>query len=512
MSRPLVLAALLAFALVGLAPLGCMLIRVEGADLGGLLDARTLALLGRTAWIGAWAAALALVLGLPFGFLVARTDIPGARFLRQAGLVPLLIPPLILAMTMSAVWPDLRGASAIVLVLGVSAFPLVAVFSARACERIDARREDAALLAGGLRAALAMELPLVLPAALSGACMAFVLAINDFAVPDYITSIGPKYNVYADEVFASWQSVHAPGKAVAAALPLFGLTLLVLLPALLLRKRGALATYDGDFRRPEALALGAWRWPAFLAAAALLGLTALLPLLRLAWEAGGGQRGWSPAHLGASFARAIDVGRSDLQRSLLYAGSAALLSLLPALVLGHALERWRRGGWLEPLVVAPIALPAILLGIGYIALWNQAWSAQLYASGALVVMLFLGRFLCFPVLAARGATAMLDARLEEAAQLAGAGPLRRLGSIVQPALRTSLLGGAALVFVFGMRELDAAILVPAANGTAMFRVYNAIHFGRDDFVAALALLIVFFILLPGILWSAFGRERWELAA
>src|SRR5690349_12116861 len=308
MSRPLVLAALLAFALVGLAPLGCMMLRIEGADLGGGLDARTLALLGRTAWIGAGAAALAFVLGLPFGFLVARTDIPGARFLRQAGLVPLLIPPVILAMTMSVVWTGVRGASAIVLVLGVSAFPLVAVFTARAFERIDARREDAALLAGGLRAALAMELPLVLPAALSGACMAFVLAINDFAVPDYITSIGSKYNVYADEVFASWQSVHAPGKAVAAALPLLGLTLLVLLPALLLRRRGALATYDGDFRRPEALALGAWRWPAFLAAAALLGLTALLPILRLAWEAGGGPRGWSPAHLAASFARALDVG------------------------------------------------------------------------------------------------------------------------------------------------------------------------------------------------------------
>jgi len=512
MSRPLVLAALLAFALVGLAPLGCMMLRIEGADLAGGLAARTLALLGRTAWIGAGAAALAFVLGLPFGFLVARTDIPGARFLRQAGLVPLLIPPVILAMTMSVVWTGVRGASAIVLVLGVSAFPLVAVFTARAFERIDARREDAALLAGGLRAALAMELPLVLPAALSGACMAFVLAINDFAVPDYITSIGSKYNVYADEVFASWQSVHAPGKAVAAALPLLGLTLLVLLPALLLRRRGALATYDGDFRRPEALALGAWRWPAFLAAAALLGLTALLPILRLAWEAGGGPRGWSPAHLAASFARALDVGRGDLQRSLLFAGSAAVLSLLPALALGHALERSRRGGWFEALVVAPLALPAILLGIGYIALWNNAWSTQFYASGALVVMLFLGRFLCFPVLAARGATAMLDARLEEAAQLAGAGPLRRLCSVVQPAVRTSLLGGAALVFVFGMRELDAAILVPAANGTAMFRVYNAIHFGRDDFVAALALLVVFFILLPGVLWSAFGRERWEVAA
>jgi iron(III) transport system permease protein len=63
-----------------------------------------------------------------------------------------------------------------------------------------------------------------------------------------------------------------------------------------------------------------------------------------------------------------------------------------------------------------------------------------------------------------------------------------------------------------MRELDAAVLVPAANGTAMFRVYNAIHFGRDDFVAALALLVIFLILLPGILWATFARDRAEDAA
>ncbi len=229
-----------------------------------------------------------------------------------------------------------------------------------------------------------------------------------------------------------------------------------------------------------------------------------------AWEAGGA-RGFGFERLGQSFARAIGHG-ADLQRSLLYAGSAALVSLVPGLVLGHALQRSRASRWLEPLVLAPLAVPAILFGIGCIALWNHPATGAFYSSGFLVVLLLVGRFACLPVLAAAGATAMLDPRLEEAARLAHAGPLRRLVSIVQPALRPSLLGGAALVFVFGMRELDAAILVPAANGTAMFRVYNAIHFGRDDFVAALALLIVFFILLPGILWSAFGRERAEASA
>ena len=75
----------------------------------------------------------------------------------------------------------------------------------------DPRQEEAALLAGGLRAALRVELPLVLPSALFAACFAFVLAINDFAVPDYVSSIGPKWNVYADEVFASWRSAKETG-------------------------------------------------------------------------------------------------------------------------------------------------------------------------------------------------------------------------------------------------------------------------------------------------------------
>jgi len=506
MSRLLILISAALLVLAGLAPIAVMFGRLGLEDFEGLLDARTLALLGRTLTVGFGATALALVLGLPFGFLVARTDLPLRRTLRHLGFVPLLVPPVILAMATAVMWQDVRGAPIVILVLGVGTFPLVAAFSARAFERIDARREEAALLCGGLKAALRMELPLVLPAALCGACFAFVLAINDFAVPDYVASIGRKYNVYADEIFASWQSVHTPGKAVAAALPLIALTLLALVPALWLRRRGSLASWDGEFQRPAALRLGRARWPLFALAAGLIVLVALVPIGRLLWEAGGGARGWSFDGLQAAFARGIELGRNDLQRSLLYAGGAALLSVVPALVLGHTLERWRAGPWLEALVLLPIAVPAILFGIGYIALWSSDATQAFYGSGWLVVLLEFGRFLAFPLLAVTGATALLDRRLEEAGQLAGASPTERWRRIVAPAVGPALLGGATLVFVFGMRELDAAILVPAANGTAMFRVYNAIHFGRDDFVAALALLVIFLILLPGILWATFARQ------
>jgi len=142
--------------------------------------------------------------------------------------------------------------------------------------------------------------------------------------------------------------------------------------------------------------------------------------------------------------------------------------------------------------------------------WNHAATARFYDGGGLVVVRLAGRFVAFPVLLMSGAVAMLDVSLEEAGRTAGVGPARRLARIVAPSLRSSLVGGWILVFVFALRELDSTILVPAANHTAMFRVFNAVHFGRDEFVAALALMLIFLILLPGTLWSLFARRRLEV--
>jgi iron(III) transport system permease protein len=230
----------------------------------------------------------------------------------------------------------------------------------------------------------------------------------------------------------------------------------------------------------------------------------------LIWEAGGGPRGFEARHLGRSFGLALTRSRDDLRNSIEWSLAAATLAVPIGLVVGHFLERARRGRWLEPLTLAPIAVPAILFGIGMIVLWNHDWSASFYDGGALVVLLLFGRFAAFPILVSSGAVAALDPKLEEAAQMAGAGPLRRLVAIVAPSLRSSLLGGWVLVFVLALRELDATILVPAANHTAMFRIFNQVHFGRDDFVAAMALLLVFLIVLPGLLWSLFARSRLEL--
>lgn len=525
MSRGLVVSALLIYALFGLVPLAAMALRIEGADWLGIFDERTLSLLSRTIQLGVGAAGIALLVGLPFGFLVARTDLPGAALLRVIGVVPLLIPPLFLAMTWCVVLPDLRGAPAATSLLGLSTFPLVGIFAARAFERIDARQEEAALVAGGLRAVLRMELPLVLPAAFAGACLAFAFAINDFGVPDYVSSVGVKFNVYADEVMFNWVQIREPGKPVATALPLILLTLGALVPALALRRRGAMATLAGDFKRPEALSLGAWRWPCWCFAWLLLLLGAGVPIGRLLWEAGNMPRhlavegassldsiaaGWGTFQesLGLAFERA----RGDLANSLMFSLAAAIVATPLGLILGHAIER--TGGWrgraLELATLLPIGAPALLFSIGIIAVWNHDATAALYDSAWMGPMLLVGRFSVFAVLISAGGVASLDKRLEEAAELAGAGPARRMGSIVAPALKGSLGGAFVIVFVLAMRDLDSAILVPAMNKTAIFRAFNGVHFGRDSYVAALSLLLIFAVLTPGLLWTLLTKRRLEV--
>ncbi|MEM1451579.1 MAG: ABC transporter permease subunit [Planctomycetota bacterium] len=609
-SRALVLVALAVFGVLALGPVAIMGQRIaaEPAALESLGDPRVIDLLVRTVLLGLGAAGIALAIGLPFGFLVARTNVFGASALRALGIVPILLPPIMLAMTWTMLLP-LRGPWMCAFILGVSSFPLVSLFAARAAERIDARREEAALLTGGLRAVVRMELPLVLRPALGGALLAFIVAINEFALPDYVSSVGKKFNVYAGEVFSSWQVDGNEARAVVKAIPIVALTLIALVPILVAR-RGRSETIDASFQRPSPLRLGRWRLPATLFCLAAVTVGALLPLGRLAYESGGGSRvfsgvsirrmGWTQGggaaqnmpttapptaaatsadarkeavravqaaaraaagqdpidpkantvaqatplqrrrsvdfnapevkateaakkgddvsdfgqgwprfreNLVKAFVRALDLSRGSLISSLLFALIAATIALPIALVLGHAVARSRLGPLLTMLAIVPIAVPGTLFGIGTIVLWNHAATASIYDSGALVVLLFAGRFLAVPILICAGAVRSYDARLEESAHLVGAGPIKRLFTVVAPGVWTSLVGSWIVVFALSVRELDAAVLVPAANDTAMFRVFNAVHFGRDDFVSALSLLVVFAILLPGMLWSSFGRTR-----
>jgi len=521
--------ALAVLVLFGILPLAMMSTRlgVDPSALGLLGEPRILDLLGRTLLLGLGVVGLCLLLGVPFGYWIARTNVPGAGLWGALVWVPLCLPPLIMGMSWIEVWPHVRGAPMTIWILGLSYFPLVAAFVAKAARRVDRRQIDAARTVGGWSAQWRMEWSLIAPAAFFGATLAFVFAINDFAVPDYVSSVGSKFNVYADEVFATWQAGQKDSRAIATALPLIAMTLGALWIALKLRRGGSLQSVGSGFQAPARMDLGPWRWLVLGGLLLILTASVFLPVGRLFYEAGlpvpiqaqtaAGQPPaamirppWTLGHTWEAFQTALERCRDNLRASILLAFAAATVALPVAFLLAHAAARSRRGKWILFGSLLPLAAPAILFGIGQIVVWNHPLTQSFYTGDGLVIGMLLGRYLAFPVMALTSAIENLSPRLEEAAALVGTSPMQRMGRIVAPAVLPALAGSWTLVFVFAMRELDAAILVPAANKTVMFRLYNAVHFYRQDYVAALALVTLFVILIPGLLWTLFARRKMEV--
>lgn len=462
-------------------------------------DSRQWTLLAHSLWVAGGAAALALLLGLPYGFLVSQAKIPVRGLFQLLGLLPLLVPPLIAAIAWSGLC-GIQGPWGAIAVFGFSYFPFVWILSARAFERVDRRMEEAAILAGGWRAVARIELPFVLPSAAIGALLVFVFAIADFAVPDYLSTVGPKFSVYADDVFFRWKQADATGEAIAASIPPLFLISLALLTVLRLRQRHGHSLGAG-FLPPQPVALGKLQVPAIAFLLLVLGATLFAPLGRLAYEAGGL----------SSYADALGEAHVDLGTSILLACAAALLATalqtLPALRAAHA----RSGVGMDLGILLPLALPGVLISIGFIRFWNREgfvfdWSDWVYGTKAVVLLLFLARFSAFPFFAGTEAFRAIDPALEEAGATAGLSWGRRFRRVLLPLAFPGLAAGAVLVYLFVMREIDAVALIPSGNRTVMFRIYNYIHFGRDSLIAALCLVSVAFGAVP-VLAASLWRAR-----
>jgi iron(III) transport system permease protein len=499
-------AALALFAVILVLPAGVLLADVlfpEGklsfAVIGTVLnDARQWGLLGNTLFLGVGAGGVAFLLGFPLAFLLARTNLPAKATLSALALGPLFFPPLVHAIAWTGL-TGLRGGLAAILIFGFAYSPVVVVLASRALQRVDARHEEAALLAGGpwLRARIALGA--ALPSALSGAIICFVFAVSDFSVPDYLSSVGPKFNVYADEVFTRWQRAHAAGEAMAAALPPIAAAFVGILGIAWLRRGGRARMVTSQFAEPVPFDLGLLRWPAFLFSISIVGVTFAAPLLRLAWVANSVE----------TLRSALHQARGDWIQTVFASACAALLVAAVASVVAHLAARAKPAGAraLDFAVLLVFAMPALALAVALIRAWNREEPIGLVYDGAGVVVLALAaRTFAFGYFALANGFASLDPSLEDAGRLAGLSLPRRFFSINIPLVRPALATALFLVFLFGMRELDALVILPSGNRSVMFRIYNAIHFNRPEFVAALSLILAFLTALPLALFALLAKR------
>ncbi len=505
-ARPWHCAAFLAVAVAAWMPLWPVALPLLRVDLlGDVLDARTSTLLLRSLWMSAASGLLALLLGWPSAVLASRSDAPGSTLFRTLLPLPLLLPPLMVAQA----WFGLTGMSgpwAAVATFGFCFAPLPALLAVRALSRQSASAHEAALLIGP-RLAWSEMLRTSFPAALGGAVLAAVFAIGDFAVPDYFATVGELFHVYASEIFGNSRT-GGYQQGASASLPLVALGLAAVFMLVRLQESSG-GPDHGAGRLAAPLRLGRARWPAALLLFAILAVLLLAPIGQMIYETGAqgpaSTRTWSEVSANA-FRDAVDAGRGDILRSLAYTGMAGLFTLLVAPLIAHWLlqrQGKKRARVVLALILLPLLVPSVALGFGAIVAFNRAALDSFYTSLFLPALLVAGRFLPIAVLLLMERMRQVPAAQEEAAELCGAPYLVRLFRYRLGPQRSALFLAAGLVVVFGIRELDFAILTHAANRSAAVRYYNALHFSRDNLVAALGLILALLLFLPVMLHAAF---------
>jgi iron(III) transport system permease protein len=466
-----------------------------------LVDSRQRELLLNSTLLGASSAMFASLLGAPLGLLLARANLPAKRLLRIALVIPLIVPPYVLALA----WILFTGSTGLlalatgrdilsnwtysfagaVVVLGLGFYPLSMLATEAAARRVDGYLEEGALLVTNTRRVFwHITMPLIAPMVATAALTIFVLGLSEFGVPGLL-----RVRVFTTEVFTAFAALYNFGAATAIALPLLMVTVIVAVTIKLVIGERFLSARRSVH---PALPLPLGRWRPWVLGGTILVLAASvgLPLIALAYEAGGAKRVTS----------ALQGSGEAIINSLSLATIAATLIVALATLLGYwrgrAQGRWR--GLFDLVLIVIFAVPSTVLGVGLIGLWNRpGLLGEVYASQAIIIISYVARFVTVAALILAVSVRQIPESLEEAAEVAGGSWLRTFGQIVIPNMRTGVIAAWLISFIFAVGELGTTILVaPPGESTLPVRVYTLIANTPSSEVAALALMEIGIILIP----------------
>ncbi|WP_081138783.1 iron ABC transporter permease [Halomonas sp. BC2] len=466
---------------------------------------------------------IALVLGSLFAFVITLTDIRGKAWLVFCFMLPMMIPPQVTALS----WLQLFGpaspllksigmapplgspqplysAEGIALLLGIQSAPLVFLALRTSLMSLPRELVEAARISGARQGQVwgHIILPVTRHGLIAGAAMAFISSLGNFGIPAML-GIPAGYYVLPTLIYQRMANfgtgVLAEMAALSLLIGLLALAGVALQQYWMNRSRFGLGGHGG---RAHDFSLGRWRTGVTTLLIMVLLLILVAPLLALVVSSLVPAMG-VPLSLDTITLNAYHevIGRQGatwraVRNSFWLAGGAALVLMLCSLPLAYRLQRLppRLQQLTLSIIELPYALPGVVLAIACILLFVRPLpliNLALYGTLGLIFVAYLARFLVVCLKPVSASLAQLDPSLEEAAQLAGAGPWRRLATIVMPLIAPSLFAGGLLVFLLAVNELTvSALLWSAGNETLGVLIFNLDEGGESVLASAVAVLVV----------------------
>ena len=442
-------------------------------------------------WVAVMTVILATLLAMPLAYFTVRFDFRGAALIQTLGILPLIMPPFVGAVAMQLLFgrngsinlllqdhlgvtiPFMEGLNGVIFVEGVHYFPFILINVTASLRNIDRAMEEAAqnLGASGFRLFRRIVFPLSMPGYIAGAVLVFVKVFDDLATPLLLN---------VKDMLAPQAYLRVTSMGVADPI---GYVICVILICISIASLGAsyAATAGKDYATVQRGGGGLARRKlgrgeaafAYTIVALILGLV-LAPHLALlllsfatVWSFSPLPDGYTIAH----YARVFSDSGAYIWNTMLYASLAATIDVVVGGAIAYLVLRTRMPfrHWLDGAAMAALAVPGVVLGIGYLRAFYgvQLPGGQSLATFWVMIVLALAiRRLPYALRAADAAIRQISVSLEEAAENLGASKARAVRRILVPLMTGGLLAGFVTSFATAAVELSATLMLVQTNADA----------------------------------------------
>ncbi|QKH37282.1 iron ABC transporter permease [Achromobacter pestifer] len=443
-------------------------------------------------YVAGWSALLASLIAVPLAYFTVRFDFRGALLIQTLGVLPLIMPPFVGAVAMQLIFgrsgsvnlllndwfgftiPFMEGLNGVIFVESLHYFPFILMNLVVALRNIDGAMEEAAFNLGsrGFRLFRRVIFPLALPGYVAGTSLVFVKVFDDLGTPLVLGTT----NMLAPQAYLRITQVGLEDPlGYVISVIMVGFSILALwLSARVLKGRdystlqkGGNSIQKRKLRPMESVLAYGW-----IILVLLLVLSPHMGVLLLSlasvWSFAPLPDGYTLAHYAAVFSESQGM----IANTLLYCGLAAGVDVILGTAIAYLMLRTRLPArqWLDFLASAALAIPGIVLAIGFLRTFRgielPGTGTLLTSSWIIIMIAYSVRRLPYALRSCVASLQQINISLEEAAQSLGATRMSTIRRVVVPLMAGGMLAGFVTSFVTAAVELSATIMLVTKDSQA----------------------------------------------
>ena len=434
----------------------------------------------------------ASIIAVPLAYLTVRFEFRGAVLIQTLGVLPLIMPPFVGAVALQLIFgrsgsvnlllddwlgftiPIMDGLVGVTFVESIHYFPFILLNLVAAMRNIDGAMEESALNLGarGWRLFRRVIFPLAMPGYLAGAALVFVKVFDDLGTP----LVMGVTNMLAPQAYLRITSVGIDDpQGYVISVIMIAFSILALWLAARVMKGRDYATLQKGGGALQKRRLSAWEsvlaygWIALVLAVTLAPHVGIL-LMSFAkvWSFSVLPDAYTLEHYATVFSDASGM----IGNTLLYCVLAAGLDVVLGTAIAYLILRTRLPArqWLDWLASAALAIPGLVLAIGYLRLFKGVHvpftDKLVIHSWVLIMLAYAVRRLPYALRSCMAALQQVHVSLEEAAQSLGASRLSTIRRVVVPLMAGGILAGFVTSFITAAVELSATLLLVSTESQA----------------------------------------------